>query len=247
MDLVCYRANDKSISKIKNYISSQCLKVANNAMFETTYEDVQSHLFGDENAILTLVFDENMEIKGFAILAEIEIEDKILLHLHGMVLEPEIQKSGVFRELISKNVGFSQGTYIEKDEKPKEILGLSARTHNPAVYVAIDKICDEIHPNLQGEAPDDIVDILRKNPFVKVEGSDLVQKDAYTLPKINSKVSENGINELFDGINELDAILILGEGLKNLDEDFVKEGAIDAQTINRELDFAEQVEYDRVV
>jgi len=53
-------------------MSRQCFGVAMKTKFDVTYEDVASHLFDDENSILTFVLDDQSNVNGFAISVALE-------------------------------------------------------------------------------------------------------------------------------------------------------------------------------
>lgn len=82
----------------KKDIARQCLEVANAAHFPTDYDDVFSHLFGNESYIICTISDKDGKLGGFSIFAK--LEDIDTLYLHGIVLHPRAQGKGLSSKMI---------------------------------------------------------------------------------------------------------------------------------------------------
>lgn len=70
----------------KKDIARQCLEVANAAHFPTDYDDVFSHLFGNESYIICTISDKDGKLGGFSIFAKLEDIDT----LYSLVLQASI-------------------------------------------------------------------------------------------------------------------------------------------------------------
>ena len=82
----------KSISipkENRKFITDKCVGIANDAHFPTDFEDVDSHLFGGDYELVFLKY--NNEIKGFAVFDLLNIDDKKVLHLHGIIISEHAQ------------------------------------------------------------------------------------------------------------------------------------------------------------
>ncbi len=198
--------------ELKRYLSDKCFEVACETGFATDYEDVSEHLFCDDHSILTFVLEYDV-IKGFAICAGVKTsQSELLLHVHGVILMTSTQGKGVFDDIVSGNIG-----YIETVHNNAKVVAVTARTQNPAVYRAIQKVTEDIYPS-EKEISEEFIESLRRIPFISNDiRKDLIEKDAYASSKIQKYVNDDKINELFD-IPKTDARIVVGMQPKNLNK-----------------------------
>lgn len=183
----------------KDDIASQCLDVANAAQFPTDFDDVFSHLFGDENYKICMAFDENDVLCGFSVFAKLEEIDT--LHLHGIVLHPRAQGKGLSSKMIR--------TVIENDNP----TFLTAKTHNPRMFETLSKFaCDQssFYPNVDNvHIPESIYELVSNNEFVNTADEYLIVRNAYPDEKIAQSFRNEKISSVFKRLNTMDAQVIV--------------------------------------
>lgn len=88
----------------KKKIADIAYRVCTNASFSVHYQDVYEHLFGSEDSILKLLFDDNKEISGFGVFENytLELEDDFItmLYLSGMVIDRRYQKMNISKKIL---------------------------------------------------------------------------------------------------------------------------------------------------
>lgn len=183
----------------KEEIALQCLDVANAAQFSTDFDDVFSHLFGNEDYKICMAFDENGVLGGFSIFAK--LKDIDTLHLHGIVLHPRAQGKGLSSKMIET---------VIKNENP---TFLTAKTHNLRMFETLMKFaCDtsNFYPNVDNEdIPELIYELVRKNEFVSSADEFLIVRNAYPDEKISQTVRNAKISNVFKRLNTMDAQVIV--------------------------------------
>lgn len=183
----------------KKDIARQCLDVANAAHFPTDYDDVFSHLFGNESYIICTISDKDGKLGGFSIFAK--LEDIDTLYLHGIVLHPRAQGKGLSSkmiEIVIENTG---------------LTFLSARTHNPRMFETLSKFAcspSEYYPNVdKSKIPEYIYDLVRKNKFTEEADEFLIVRNAYPDEKIAQTFRNEKISNVFKRLNTRDAQVIV--------------------------------------
>lgn len=183
----------------KEDIALQCLDVANAAQFPTDFEDVFSHLFGNEDYMICMAFDENDQLGGFSIFAKLEEIDT--LHLHGIVLHPRAQGKGLSLKMIKTAIDNAETTF------------LTAKTHNPRMFETLSKFaCDssKFYPNVDDMSiPDFIYNLVSNNEFVSSADEYLIVRDAYPDEKISQSFKNEKISTIFNRLNARDAQVIV--------------------------------------
>lgn len=183
----------------KDAIVKQCLEVANAANFSTCYDDVFSHLFGNEDYTICMAYDDNAMLGGFSIFAKLEEINTI--YLHGIVLHPRAQGKGLSFKMIQKAI----------DEN--DLKFLSARTHNPKMFETLAKLArskNECYPNVDGtDIPKYIYELVRNNPFTSDANELMICKDAYPDEKITQPFRDERISRVFKRLNTRDAQVIV--------------------------------------
>lgn len=183
----------------KEDIAMQCLDVANTAQFPTDFDDVFSHLFGNEDYKICMAFDEEEMLCGFSIFAKLEEIDT--LHLHGIVLHPRAQGNGLSSKMIS--------TVIES-ENPSF---LTAKTHNPRMFETLAKFAcnpSSFYPNVDNSnIPEYIYELVRNNEFVSSADEYLIVRDAYPDEKISQTFRNKKISNVFKRLNTKDAQVVV--------------------------------------
>ena len=157
----------------KQFVAEQCLSVANAANFPTDFDDVYSHLFGQDDYIVCLALDEEKQIGGFSVFAK--LEEINTLHLHGIVLHPRAQGHGLSTKMV-KNIA-----------KEAEMKYLTAKTHNPRVYETLTNLaCEagEFYPKIDTYIPESVYELVRKNEFISMADENLIVREAYPDEKI---------------------------------------------------------------
>lgn len=183
----------------KDAIAKQCLEVANAAKFPTDYDDVFSHLFGNEGYTICMAYDDNAMLGGFSIFAK--LEDINTLYLHGIVLHPRAQGKGLSSKMIQKVI----------DEN--DLKFLSARTHNPRTFETLAKFArstSEYYPNADDmKIPKYIYELVRNNPFTSDADELMICRNAYPDEKIAQSFRDERISSVFKRLNTTDAQVIV--------------------------------------
>lgn len=183
----------------KKDIAMQCLDVANAAQFSTDFDDVFSHLFGNENYMICFAFDQNNNLGGFSIFASLKDIDTV--HLHGIVLHPRAQGEGLSSKMIK--------TVIE-NENP---TFLTAKTHNPRIFETLSKFActpSDFYPNVENtNIPDSIYELVRNNEFIDTADEYLIVRNAYPDEKIAQSFRNPKILNVFKRLNTFDAQAIV--------------------------------------
>lgn len=183
----------------KDNIVRQCLDVANAAHFPTDYDDVFSHLFGNEDYTICMAFGKDEVLDGFSIFAKIEEIDT--LHLHGIVLHPRAQGVGLSLKMIQKVIESEEPTY------------LTAKTHNPRMFETLSKFAcntSEFYPHVDDIIiPESIYELVRNNEFVNSADEYLIVREAYPDEKISQTFRNKKITLIFERLNAHDAQVVV--------------------------------------
>ena len=183
----------------KAVIAKQCLEIANAAKFPTDYDDVFSHLFGNENYTICMVYDDNNLIVGFSVFAK--LEEINTLYLHGIVLHPKAQGKGLSFKMIQKIIDEANLSF------------LSARTRNPRMFETITKFAcssNYCYPNLDNkEIPAHIFKLVKNNPFTNDADELLICRNAYPDKKLTQSFRDKRISSIFKQLNAKDAQVIV--------------------------------------
>lgn len=167
-------------------------------------EDVRAHVF--EPDILYLIHAEN-EYIGFATFEHYKQDNKNVLFLEGIVLDPKYQGCGLFSRVVEK----------ELDEFDADILAM--RTQNPAVYRATENLkqTKQIFPNEQG-IPENIKKLAEGLADMKYKltlDDKFVMRNVYGC-SLNGTRPECNSNSFFDehlkiDYNKGDCVLIVSK------------------------------------
>lgn len=185
----------------KDKVTKRCLEIANKAKFSTDYKDMYEHLFGNENAELFMVTDENDEIYGFATCDN--ISESSNTYLHGVIIHPDIQGMGFSSKLLRE--------IVKKDGNEF----LTARTHNPRIYEMMSKVAyngneNLVFPNVTSkDVPKEIWSVMRSHPAMREADKDMVVRNAYPDEKVMQEVGNKGIYNIFKKLNPTDAQVIV--------------------------------------
>ncbi len=191
----CYINEEEKLKKqIK--IANECLTIANDAKFPTDFQDVYDHLFEDDSYIILFAKNVLGNIKGFVIACEEKgYNDCDILHIHGIVLSPDIQGNGISKKMIN---------YAVSKYHPDVV---TAKTHNPRCFNAFANIDGGNHlffPNGQ-PIPDVIRMIVKSDKFINDSDEDLIYRDAYPDEKIQQSKSNPIVDIIFDKVGMYDA------------------------------------------
>ena len=187
-------------AKVQTQIANECLTIANRAKFPTDFQDVSDHLFEDESYIILFVKNHIGSIKGFVIACEEKgYNDCKILHIHGIVLDPDIQGRGISKEVVN---------YAVKKYQPDVV---TAKTHNPRCFNAFANIDGGNHlfyPNGE-KIPDTVMEIVKSDYFINNSDEDLIYRDAYPDEKIQQSKNNPLIDIIFDKVKKYDAQSII--------------------------------------
>lgn len=229
MRLKSYFASD---IKNKEELALQCVDIANKAKFNTDFQDVYDHLFFGDNLMLVFAYDDLDNMAGFSSLFLTREESGIPhIHLNGVIVNPEHQKHGIARLMLSRAVGYVCGMNENSEERNIDI-SLSARTQNPAIYRLMYKTSNDISPTLKGDVNPKHYEILKKMddklyPFLGDYNEKFIVKDAYSSTKVHADVRDEAVKVLFSELGELDAYVIFGEKAVRLDDQQIMLGIED--------------------
>lgn len=194
----CQNENERRKKQLK--IAKECLLVANEANFPTDFTDVYNHLFDDENYIILFIKDANNIIKGFSILCnQIGYMECKILHVHGIVLSPEIQSLGYGKKLIN---------YAVLKYKPDVV---TAKTHNPRCFNLFKNINNgnnETFPNNM-EIPSYVYEIAMSDKFINCVDESLIYRNAYPDIKIQQEIDDRNIATIFEHVGNYDAQAVI--------------------------------------
>ena len=183
----------------KKDIALECLEIANEAKFPTDYNDIFSHLFGNEDYLICMAFDKNNQLGGFSVFAKLEKIDT--LYVHGIILHPRAQGKGLSLKMIETAIQNSNVTFI------------SARTHNPRAFEALSKFAcspNSYYPNVDNILiPKRIIELVKNNPFTCGTDELLIVRNAYPDEKISQSVRNKKIYNIFKYLNTRDAQVIV--------------------------------------
>lgn len=191
-------AEPKDITS-KKQVTERCLEIANKAKFPTDYEDMYEHLFGNEEAELFMIMDENNKIYGFATCDNI-IESSTT-YIQGIIIHPDIQGMGFSLKLLHE--------IIKKDGN--EFLTL--RSHNPRIYEIMSRMAYKdnlIFPQIvSNKIPNQIWKVVASHPAMRDADKNLIVRNAYPDEKLMQKVKNEEIKTLFRKLNMTDAQVIV--------------------------------------
>ena len=191
----CY-ANEEEKIKKQVEIANECLVIANDAKFPTDFKDVYDHLFEDESYIILFAKNALEKIKGFVIACEEKgYNDSHILHIHGIVLSPDIQGKGISKKIINYAI----------DKYHPDVV--TAKTHNPRCFNAFANIGGGSHlffPNGQ-PIPDIVKEIVKSDYFINNSDEDLIYRDAYPDEKIQQSKNNPIVDIIFDKVGKYDA------------------------------------------
>lgn len=186
----------------KKQVTERCLEIANKASFPTDYQDMYEHLFGNVNAeLFMLMNDEDGEIYGFVTCDN--IVESSNTYIHGIIIHPDIQGMGFSLRLLDE--------IIKKDGNKY----LTARTHNPRIYAMMSSAAYNgnkslVFPNITyHDVPKEIWDILHSHPDMVDADKYMIVRNAYPDEKVVQKVKDAHIYNIFRRLNPTDAQAIV--------------------------------------
>jgi len=183
----------------KKATAKRCRWIAGRANFPTDFWDVYQHLYGNRKNLICFARDEKWELWAYSIFQYIERAE--MLYVHGIIIHPDYQSTGLSKKMIL--------TVAEKAH-PKYIM---ARTHNPRIYEMMSKLAEgSIYPNHNTAIPKEIMEIVRSCEGTKDANENMVIKNAYPDEKISQSVKDLSFcGKIFDQIGKNDAVAVLAE------------------------------------
>lgn len=179
-------------------VNLRCLQIAKAANFPTDYQDMDEHLYGNENAQLLMLNNDHDKIYGFATFDN-DVKNNNT-YIHGIIIHPDAQEMGFsiafLRNIINKNGN----------------LFLSARTQNPRIYEMMSKVAYNgiIFPKIDSDVvPDEIKNIMLTHPAMKDADEHMIVRGAYPDQKITQKVENSKIERIFSKLGPQDAQVIV--------------------------------------
>ncbi len=167
-------------------------------------EDVRAHAF--EPDVLYLIYAEN-NYAGFATFEHYKQDDKNVLFLEGIVLDPKYQGCGLFSRVVEKELA----------EFDADILAM--RTQNPAVYRATQNLrqTKQIFPN-ENDVPENVKHFAEDLADMKYKltlDDNFVMRNVYGC-SLNGTRPECSSNYFFDkhlkiDYDKGDCVLIISE------------------------------------
>lgn len=226
--------------KNKEKLAMQCVEIANKAKFNTDFDDVYNHLFFGDNLMLVFVFDDNKKMVAFSSIFLTEEPDKTPhIHLNGIIVSPECQKSGIAQLMLSRAVGYIYGLN-NKNSNDDFKISLSARTQNPAIYRLLQKSSENVSPSTNGDVNKKHYAIVKKmdgklKPFLGDYDKTFKVKNAYSSSKVHADIKDEKIKILFSRLDNLDAYIIFGDKVINLNREQVCLGVNDFKSIEAKV------------
>lgn len=180
-------------------VAEECLALSLEARFPTDYTDVYEHLFGNDDYLICMLYNNNGNIMGYSIFANLKEID--MLYLHGIVLHP-----------LAQGKGFSKGM-IESALKHVNPKFLSARTHNPRMFETLSSFAsntENYYPNVStDEIPAEVHELVKNNEFTTKADELLIVRNAYPDEKIAQSFKNEDIAKIFERLNPNDAQVIV--------------------------------------
>lgn len=204
---------------INEYVVYSCLAIANNAKFPTDYIDVKEHLFESDDYIRLFIIDEDgkvPQIKGFLISAlENGYNDNVILHCHGIIIDPSIQGKGYSKKMIEKAISITNPDIV------------TAKTHNPRCFNTFANLegSQSYYPNEYDDMPSDILELAKSDEFISVVDEHLIYLNAYPDEKIQQSHRNQDLHIVFDRLKPNDAqaiVVVLNDHKLNLGENVLK-------------------------
>lgn len=185
-EIISTQSNKVREEEQRHSITLECVEVANAASFSTDYQDVYEHLFGGDYEISFIKKDG--KIKAFSIFAVLDIESKKVLHAHGGIVHPDVQESRKIAKMLEAKI----------KETGAEVV--MAKTHNPRAFLSIARLTnsDNVYPNFITPVPHEIVEFVKKNPFLSECNDDLIVVNAYPDEKIQQPIRNQVIMKGFE-------------------------------------------------
>ena len=195
-----YYSNEEEKIKKQVEIANECLVIANDAKFPTDFQDVYDHLFEDDSYIILFAKNLMNKIKGFVIACEEKGYNNCkILHVHGIVLSPDIQGMGISKQIIN---------YAINKYNPDVV---TAKTHNPRCFNAFANIDGGGHlfyPN-EEPIPDVVKNIVKSDYFINDSDENLIYRDAYPDEKIQQSKNNPLVDTIFSKVGKYDAQSII--------------------------------------
>lgn len=209
-------SDEKEKLKTQVKIANECLKIANDAKFPTDFQDVYDHLFEDDSYIILFVKNKEDIVKGFVIACqENGYQDCKILHIHGIVLGPEIQGMGISKELID---------YAIEKYQPDVV---TAKTHNPRCFNTFASLGGgsySFYPN-DKEIPEVVREIVKSDNFINCSDENLIYRDAYPDEKIQQSKKNPVVDLVFEKVGKYDAqsvVVVVNNDILNVEKDVKK-------------------------
>jgi len=210
-----FKYTDEMKELIDEYVVYSCLTIANNAKFPTDYIDVKEHLFESDDYIRLFIVDDEgrvPQIKGFLISAlENGYNDNVILHCHGIILDPSIQGQGYSKMMIEKAISMTNPDVV------------TAKTHNPRCFNAFASLSGAMayYPNEYDDMPEDILNLAKSDEFISVVNEHLIYLAAYPDEKIQQSHRNKDLHVVFDRLQPNDAqaiVVVLNDQKLNLEK-----------------------------
>lgn len=206
-------SDEKEKIKTQIKIANECLKIANDAKFPTDFQDVYDHLFEDDSYIILFVKNNEDIVKGFVIACQEKgYHDCNILHIHGIVLGPEIQGMGISKKLID---------YAIEKYQPDVV---TAKTHNPRCFNTFASLGGgrySFYPN-DKEIPEVVREIVKSDNFISCSDENLIYRDAYPDEKIQQSKKNPVVDLVFEKVGKYDAqsvVVVVNNDILNVEKD----------------------------
>ena len=206
---IVYSSPSQFSSENKAKVSMRCLEIAQSTNFPTNYQDVEQHLFGNEDSMLTFLVDDQGKIYGFATFDK--LQEVKGLYLNGIILDDSIQSKGWSMYLL-KSVILGSGCKF-----------LMLRTHNQRMYESMRDVADDdnlVFPHPKGgnyKTPESVWGVVKSHPATMNADEKLIVRDAYPVgQEIKSQeIDEEDTKSLFKKLGEHDAQVVVVVCTKN--------------------------------
>ncbi len=214
-----FKYNEQIKDLIDEYIVYSCLNIASNAKFPTDYTDVKEHLFESDDYIRLFIVDDSNkipQIKGFLISAlEEGYNDNVILHCHGIILDPSIQGKGYSKVIVNKAIEMTNPDVV------------TAKTHNPRCFNAFANLNGAVsyYPNEFDDMPKDILELAKSDEFINNTNEQLIYLNAYPDEKIQQSHRNEDLHVVFDRLAPTDAqaiVVVLNDQKLDLGKNILK-------------------------
>ena len=154
-----------------------------------TEEDIYNHLTEPKKVY---ILKDNEEVFGMYSMTPKDIAGNKIFYVDGIAINPKKQGKGIFKNVTHK---------VREDEN-----FVALRTQNPCMHRALEKLCGNIYPNIEGNMPEEIESLMKSlsNNLMMPVDNQMVARKFYGKSLYSSITKNKRSSYLFDKILGID-------------------------------------------